>query len=96
MTTKEFNELLIQKKIDMHDEDNIFPAPTSDAEGLNILIKHFLGDNWYIVDPLSHKQVNSVAIYEILEKYPNAEQEREKRRKKVANFFHNIIDHIFG
>ena len=95
MTTEEFKKIIMQKKIDMHDEDNIFPPPTSDAEGLQILIKHFLGYNWYVIDPLGHEQLNTEAIYEILSKYPNAEQEQEKRRKKKADFFHRIIDKMF-
>lgn len=96
MTTKEFNDILVQKKIALHDEENIYPPPTSDFDGLQILISHFLGDEWYVVDPLSNGQVNSIAIMEILAKYPNGEQKKERRRKKVADFFHNIIDRIFN
>lgn len=96
MTPEEFNKILMKKKIEMNDEDNIFCPPTSDYEGLNILIRHFLGDRWYSYNPISHEQINSEAIYEILQKYPNGEQKKERRRKRVADFFHNIIDSIFG
>ena len=96
MTPKEFDEILMKKKIEMGDEDNIFCPPTSDYEGLNILIKHFLGDNWYTVNPISHEQVNTEAIMEILCKYPNGEQKKERRRKRIADFLHDIIDCIFG
>lgn len=55
-----------------HDrEDSIFPRGTDAQEALNILIKHFLGEDWYVVDPLSVSQVNSVAVLEILQKYPS-------------------------
>lgn len=96
MTTTEFEELIKKKKIELHDEDNIFPPPTSDYEAFTILRDHFLGENWYVVDPLSHEQCNTEAVYDILLRYPNAEQNKANRRKKVANFFHDIIDNIFG
>jgi len=46
------------------------PPPLEAQYGLNILIDHFLGHNWYTVMPISQKQVNAEAIYEILRKYP--------------------------
>lgn len=47
----------------------IFPAPISADKGLKILIEHFLGNDWYVIDPLSTDQIYTVAIYDILEKY---------------------------
>lgn len=96
MTAAEFNDILLQKKIETHDEDNIFPPEISDREGMKILIHHFLGDHWYVNYNPSPGQVNSEAIMQILSMYPNTQQEKEKRKKKVADFFHNIIDSIFG
>lgn len=95
MTPEEFNQILLKKKIETHDEENIYPPETSDREGMKILIDHFLGEHWYVCYNPSQGQVNSEAIMEILKMYPNAQQEKEKRRKKVADFFHNIIDSIF-
>lgn len=54
-------------------DDNIFPNPTNAQEGLNILIKHFLGKDWRIDESLPNDQVNTIAIYEILYKYKNKE-----------------------
>lgn len=34
------------------------------------LVDHFLGKNWYVVDPLSQTQVNAIALEEIKSKYP--------------------------
>lgn len=48
----------------------IFPPPTEAQEGLNILIKHFLGEDWYTANPISQEQVNTEAIYQILENHP--------------------------
>ena len=91
MTTKEFNEILLQKKIETHDEDNIFPPGTSDREGMRILINHFLGDNWYVNYSASTEQVNSEAIMEILSRYPHAEQEKERLWKKVSIVFSPLL-----
>lgn len=96
MTTTEFEEIIKKKEIELHNEDNIFPVPTSDYEAFTILRNHFLGEKWYVVNPISHEQCNTEAVYEILQKYPNGEQKKERRRKKIADFFHNIIDNIFG
>ena len=49
----------------------ICPPPIDAQEGLNILIEHFLGSDWYTVLPLCQKQVNTEAIYEILRKHTN-------------------------
>lgn len=38
-------------------------------EALNVLIEHFLGPEWYVTDPLGPKQVNAIAVDEILKKY---------------------------
>ena len=95
MTTAEFSEILSKKRKEMGWEENIFPPPITDREFVEIIRNHLLGDNWYIVNPISHEQINAEAIWEILSRYPHGEQEKEKRRKKIANFFHNIIDSIF-
>lgn len=41
-------------------------------EALNLLIDHFLGEDWYVVDPLEPTQVNAIAVDEILSKYSGA------------------------
>lgn len=48
----------------------IFPPPTNAQHGLNILMNHFLGDDWYTTCSIHNEQVNTEAIYEILRKYP--------------------------
>ena len=65
-------------------KENLFPKGTDAQEALNILIAHFLGNDWYIVDPLSVSQVNSVAVLEILQKYPSGSIRMipKERRKK--------------
>ena len=41
----------------------------SDQKALNEICDHLLGDNWYIVDPISASQANSQIVYEIEKKY---------------------------
>ena len=51
---------------------------------LNELCRFFLGEDWYVVDPLSTKQVNFWIVYEIERKYKNKciiKPKRSKRRK---------------
>lgn len=96
MTHEEFTKQAYEN--DEHDADyyGIMPPPTNAQHGLNILITHFLGEGWYTTLSMHNEQVNTEAICEILRLYPNGIQEKERRRKRKADFFHNIIDHIFG
>ena len=47
----------------------LYPAPMNAQVALNILISYLLGDDWYVVDPLSPRQVNAIAVEQILDKY---------------------------
>ena len=49
----------------------LMPPPIEAQEGLTILINHFLGENWYSMNPISQEQVNTEAICQILEQFPN-------------------------
>lgn len=69
MTPKEFAKFAYKKANGEFDND-LMPPPTSAKDGLEILIKHFLGDDWYYVLPVHATQIYTEAIYEILLKYP--------------------------
>ena len=58
------------KKVVEDDSCGIFYPPTDAQTGLNVLINHFLGEDWYVVNPVSPRQVNTEAILEILYRYP--------------------------
>lgn len=60
----------------------IFLPPTESQKGLTILIHHFLGENWYTANPVSHEQVNTEAIYLILKKYPISRKNPKKKSLK--------------
>lgn len=79
-------EKYIESVLYKSDKDyGIFIPPTKAQEGLHILIHHFLGDDWYTVNPISRDQVNTEAIYEILKRYPEHKtfKERAKRLLKL-------------
>lgn len=78
MKAEEFSNIMYEKHGDKY---GILPPPISDKEGLDILIKHFLGD-YYSVNPISREQFNTEAIFRILEKYPGYE---EKNCKGIIN-----------
>ena len=45
-------------------------SPPMDAQvALSELSDHLLGEDWYVVDPLSIDQINTIIVYEIERKY---------------------------
>lgn len=49
---------------------------------VNELCRFFLGEDWYVVDPLSTEQVNVDIVYEIERMFPNRCIKKGKRFKK--------------
>ena len=47
----------------------LMPAPMEAQQALNILIGYLLGEDWYVVDPMSPRQCNACAVEQILDKY---------------------------
>ncbi len=45
----------------------------TDTEFRRTMIDYFLGSDWYVVDPLSPNQVNSIAAEEIKIYYPSVD-----------------------
>ena len=41
----------------------------TDQKAINEICDHLLGDDWYVVDPLTTEQVNTIIVYEIEMKY---------------------------
>lgn len=70
MTAQEFEDFLGKEIMTEEDKKNIFAPPLEPQIALNILIEHFLGKDWYTPNPVGVKQVNTEAVYEILNKYP--------------------------
>lgn len=65
MTPQEFGEI-VNKESDI--DYGLCPPPITAERGLDILIDHFLGKDWYVVMSMSKEQVYTEAIYEILER----------------------------
>ena len=72
----------IQEKLFEVLSDNTYglcPAPMSSDVALQILVDYLLGENFYIVMPLSQEQANTEIVAAILDKYS---KEYKKDRKK--------------
>ena len=48
---------------------DLMSPPMEDKKALEFLTDYLLGENWYVVDPLSPKQVNTNRVHEILWKH---------------------------
>jgi hypothetical protein len=77
MKPEEFLDIVYKES----DRDyGICPPPISADKGLNILIEHFLGKDWYVIDPLGQDQIYTVAIYDILEKYKGKKNDYKRNQ----------------
>lgn len=61
------------------DKHNILPPKLDDRLALLFLKNYLLGEDWYVVSPLSHEQVNTELVHSILYKYS------KKYRKEYKN-----------
>lgn len=53
--------------------------PLTAPEALCELADYFLGDDWYVADPLGVTQVNAIIVDEIKKKYPNRKRSRRAK-----------------
>ena len=79
MTLTEFME---ERYKNREDKDNMFGAGVSDTEFRAFIIDYLLGEDWYVADPLGQKQINEIALYNILEKYSKRYRKELKGRKR--------------
>lgn len=64
------------------DTYGVCPAPMSADVALQILTVYLLGENFYVVMPVSQEQANTEIVAAILEKYS---KEYRKDRKRFTN-----------
>lgn len=57
----------------------------TDREALDILQNHILGEDWYVVDPMSNNQVNPILVNDILKKYDRATESIFSKVKRLFN-----------
>lgn len=67
-------------------KDNIFGVGITDSEFRMFIIDYLLGSDWYVVDPLSQKQVNEIALFDILNKH----SKKFKKERKIWEKFVNL------
>lgn len=67
--TSNYIDFIKEKESKREDKDNIYCTGITDRDFVNFIINYLLGEDWYTADPLSHDQINQVALEEILENY---------------------------
>lgn len=65
------------------DKDNMFPPPMEAQIGLNFLQQYLLGEDWYIVNPISTAQANCEVVHDILYKYSKKYRKEYKQKLKA-------------
>ena len=60
----------------------IMSPPMEAEKALSFLTDYLLGENWYVVAPISPKQVNTNRVHEILWKYSNRYRKEYKQYRK--------------
>ena len=60
----------------------IMSPPMEAEKALSFLTDYLLGENWYVVDPISPKQVNTNRVHEILWKYSKRYRKEWKQYRK--------------
>jgi hypothetical protein len=65
-------EEFIDKQEKKHGNFGIFYPPSTAEEALSALSEHFLGEEWYTVNPTSQEQIHTEIVALILEKNPQS------------------------
>lgn len=64
-------------------KDNMFPPLMEAQTAVNFLEKYLLGEDWYIVNPLTTAQANVEIVHEILYRY--SKKYKKEYRKDLKN-----------
>ena len=81
-----FTDFIEDKYKNREDKNNMFGVGISDREFVRFAIDYLLGEDWYVVDPLGHDQINEIAIEQILEKY--SKRYREEKQISLLDKLH--------
>ena len=66
---------------------NMLPPPMEAQKAVNFLEKYLLGEDWYIVNPLTTAQANVEIVHNILYKYSRKyRKEYKKYQKEGVNY----------
>lgn len=64
----------------------ILSPPMEPQLALNILQEYLLGEDWYVVNPISRNQINTEVVFEILMKHSKRFRKEWKLYKKIGKF----------
>lgn len=62
----------------MYESENIYPESMTDREFVQIMLDYFLGEDYYVADPLGHEQINTIVACEIISRYFSKYFEKEE------------------
>lgn len=71
----------LKEEFDKDNDKNILPPKLDDRQALLFLQNYLLGEEWYVVSPLSHEQVNCELVHNILYKY--SKKYRNEYKKEI-------------
>ena len=91
MTKQELRTYLDKKNKETDNEGNIFAPPISGQECFNVLFRHFLGPDWYSLNPLCTEQINTEILAEIILRYPGY---NEKLHRRIRRFLKGLKELI--
>lgn len=74
-------------KLRDEDKENTKKIGLTDAEFRSIIIDYFLGEDWYVVDPLPQAEVNKIAISQILERYSKKYRKQKRLYMKLDQMY---------
>lgn len=63
-------------------------------EGFDLLCDYFLGDDYYIADPVSQTQANAIMVDDIIRSYESKYSYRTKENKVPSEFFKECMKRI--
>ncbi len=84
MNSNSYIDFIKEKESKREDKGNIYCTGITDREFVHFIIKYLLGEDWYVVDPLGHEQINQIALEEILDSYSKKFRKELLRYKKGA------------
>ena len=67
------------------DKENLLPPKLDDRQALLFLQNYLLEEDWYVVSPLSHEQVNCEVVHDILYKYSKKYRKEYNKEIKYRN-----------
>lgn len=80
---------------DREDKDNMYGVGIDDAVMIDYLVDYLLGEDWRVDDPITHNQLNEIALYDILDKYSPKYRRQYRKWKKLLKRRDRLNDEFF-